>query len=76
MTLRDRLTGTMLQATISIDHAAPSYRGSVLAMEGEALGTIDAAAFEISEATDDERLALARGGYRLAEHRRDNGGAS
>jgi hypothetical protein len=32
--------------------------------------------FEISEATDDERLALARGGYRLAEHRRDNGGAS
>jgi len=76
MTLRDRLTGTMLQATISIDDAAPSYRGSVLAVDGEALGTIDAAAFEISEATDDERLALARGGYRLAEHRRDNGGAS
>jgi hypothetical protein len=36
-------------------------------VNGEALGTVEAAAFELIEATDDERLALARGGYRLAD---------
>ena len=76
MTLRDRLTRTMLHATITADHAASSYGLPVLVMDGEALGTIEAAGFELVEATDDERLALARSGYRLAEQRRENGGAS
>jgi hypothetical protein len=66
MTLRDRLTGTTVPASITVNHAASSYRIPVLVIRGEALGTVEAADFKIIEATDGERLALARGGYHLA----------
>jgi hypothetical protein len=66
MILHDRLTGTTVQATITVNHAASSYGIPVLVIGGEAVGTVEAAGFEIVEATDNERRALARGGYRLA----------
>jgi hypothetical protein len=66
MRLRDSLTGTTVHATITVNHPASSYRVPVLVVNGEALGTIEAAGFEIIDASDQERLALARGGYHLA----------
>jgi hypothetical protein len=36
-------------------------------VNGEWLGTVEAAEFELVAATDQERLALARGGYRLGD---------
>jgi hypothetical protein len=67
MKLRHPVTGETVAALITVNHAASSYRIPVLVIDGEALGTIDAAGYELLDATDEERLALARGGYRLAE---------
>ena len=69
MELQNSVTGERASALITVNHAASSYRIPVLVIRGEALGTIEAASFEIIDATDDERTALARGGYRLGEHR-------
>jgi hypothetical protein len=69
MELRNSVTGERVSALITVNHAASSYGIPVLVVRGEALGTIEAAGFELVEATDQERLALARGGYRLGEHR-------
>lgn len=53
-------------ALITVNHAASSHRIPVLVVDGEVLGTIEAVGFEVLKATDEERLALARGGYMLA----------
>jgi len=66
MTLRNAATGDKVSALITVNHAA-SYGIPVLVVDGEALGTVEAAVFEIVQASDDERLALARSGYRLTE---------
>jgi hypothetical protein len=66
MRLRNSVTGQEVSALITVNHAASSYGIPVLVINGEALGTIEASGFEVLAASDEERLALARGGYRLA----------
>jgi hypothetical protein len=72
MKLLDPFSGKVVEATVTVNHAASSYGIPVLVVAGEALGTVEAAAFEILEASDGERLALARGGYRLAAATNDD----
>lgn len=59
------LEGWEGEAKVSRDHAACSYGQAVLLVEGEPVGTLEAAlrGYEILEATDEEREALKEGGY-------------
>jgi hypothetical protein len=58
MRLRHAITGEQVSALITVNHAASSYGFPVLVVNGEARGTIEAAGFELVEATDEERLAV------------------
>ena len=66
-TMRVRMTdGEVLEAQVTSGHAASNYGVPVLVVNGEALGTADAAGLAIVEATAGERDDLLRAGYRLA----------
>ena len=61
------LDGWQGEARITTDTAASPYGVPVLLIEGEPVGTFEAAlaGYRILEATDNERAALARGGYTM-----------
>ncbi|MBW1714966.1 MAG: hypothetical protein JRJ77_03950 [Deltaproteobacteria bacterium] len=56
------------EASITTDHAASSYGQPVLVIEGVAVGTLEAQlmAYEILDATIEERALLESAGYELA----------
>jgi hypothetical protein len=59
------LAGWQGEAEITREHSASSYGIPVLLVEGEPVGTAEAAlaGYRILEASDEERADLARGGY-------------
>jgi len=59
------LEGWEGEAELSTDHPASSYGQAVLLIEGEPVGTLEAALgeYEVLEATEEERGALERAGY-------------
>lgn len=66
------LEGWEGEAKITTGHPASSYFRPVLVIDGQAVGTLEAAmaGYELTEATDQERADLTRGGYTFGRPRR------
>jgi len=65
--INGKIRGKMREAEITPEHPASSYERPVLLVDGLFVGTVEAtlAGYRILDATDDERAALAQGGYAL-----------
>lgn len=57
------------EAVITAEHSASSYGQAVLVIDGEAVGTAEAAlaGYRIIEATEAERAALIKSGYAIPD---------
>ena len=67
MKVKNSFTGQTFDASIFTEHSSRSFHQPLLMVAGESLGTIEALALQIIEATQEERVALQQAGYILQD---------